>query len=324
MNAFADDAPGRACPLRYRYAPTAIARCAERTAATLYVVGGLYGNGAALHEVQRMAAAEPGPVTLCFNGDFHWFDVDATQFAGIEAVVATHDAIQGNVEAELVAADDAAGCGCAYPDDVDADVVERSNRIHARLKATARCLPASLARLAALPMLRRYRVGSLTVGVVHGDAESLAGWRFGVESLGRADALAWLASAFAAAQVEVFASSHTCLPVLRQFALGDGTATVVNNGAAGMPNFRGRCRGLLTRIGPAPSPHAPLYGVRAAGVHIDALEIAYDEASWREAFLAQWQVGSPAHASYWHRITNGPAFAPADATRAAHRALLEA
>jgi hypothetical protein len=36
--------PGRVCPLRYRYGPHAIAHAAERTAETLYVIGGLY-NG---------------------------------------------------------------------------------------------------------------------------------------------------------------------------------------------------------------------------------------------------------------------------------------
>ena len=86
-----------------------------------------------------------------------------------------HDALQGNVEAEFGSADDDAGCGCAYPESVDAGVVARSNLIHAALKATAARQPAALAQIQALPMFRRYRVGSTTVGVVHGDAESLAG-----------------------------------------------------------------------------------------------------------------------------------------------------
>ena len=38
---------------------------------------------------------------------------------------------------------------------------------------------------------------------------------------------------FAEARVDVFASSHTCLPALRRFDRG----LVINNGAAGMPNF---------------------------------------------------------------------------------------
>ena len=44
----AADAAGRMCPVDYRYAPSALARPAEFSAEILYVVGGLYGNLAAL------------------------------------------------------------------------------------------------------------------------------------------------------------------------------------------------------------------------------------------------------------------------------------
>ncbi|MFN7643746.1 MAG: hypothetical protein ACK5PW_11820 [Burkholderiales bacterium] len=54
----ADDAPGRVCPLRYRYGPQAIARADTREADTLYVVGGLYGNVPALDAIEAMARAE--------------------------------------------------------------------------------------------------------------------------------------------------------------------------------------------------------------------------------------------------------------------------
>jgi hypothetical protein len=39
---------GRSCPLAYRYQPEALAQPAQLEADTLYVVGGLYGNPAAL------------------------------------------------------------------------------------------------------------------------------------------------------------------------------------------------------------------------------------------------------------------------------------
>ena len=120
---------------------------------------------------------------LCFNGDFNWFDVDDAGFRAVNERVLRHDAILGNVEAELGAPDDAAGCGCAYPENVDEDVVARSNAIHARLKKTAARHPDLLASISALPMVARYRVGAVRVGVVHGDADSLAGWRFDPSSL---------------------------------------------------------------------------------------------------------------------------------------------
>ena len=70
------DAPGRVCPLRYRYGAEAIARAPVREASSLYVVGGLYGNVPALDEVERMVAAEHGrggvTPTICFNGDFNF------------------------------------------------------------------------------------------------------------------------------------------------------------------------------------------------------------------------------------------------------------
>ena len=301
------NAPGRICPLRYRYGPRALASATERAAETLYVIGGLYGNAQALDTVEAMASAERAPVTLCFNGDFNWFDIDTAGFRAINERVLRHDAILGNVEAELGAEGDAAGCGCAYPDAVPAAIVARSNLIHAKLKRTAALHPDLLARLDALPMVARYRVGALRVGVVHGDAESLAGWRFDVAALNDPDQDDWRAAAFSAAEVDAFASTHTCLPALRRYAL-DAPKLIANNGAAGMPNARGSHCGLLTRIGNSPSPHIGLYGERVLGVHVDALPIHYDAAAWQRSFLANWPAGSAAWLSYFERITRGPEF----------------
>lgn len=169
---------GRSCPLRYRYGTEAIAALSAVEAETLYVIGGLYGNLPALDAIEAMAAQETGPVMLVFNGDFNWFNVDDAGFAEINRRVLAHRATAGNVEAELGADGDAAGCGCAYPEYVDSAVVERSNRIHARLKQTAARHPEILAALAELPMIARYRVADCSIGIVHGDADSLAGWRF--------------------------------------------------------------------------------------------------------------------------------------------------
>ncbi len=175
--------PGRLCPLRYRYGAAAIAAAPEHVAETLYVIGGLYGNLPALDAIEAMAAAEPGPVTLCFNGDFNWFNVDDAGFRAINQRVLRHSFIPGNVEAELGSGSDDAGCGCAYPESVDGAVVERSNQIHAALKRTAQRHPDLLARLEKSALAARWRVGDLRIGVVHGDADSLAGWRFDAANL---------------------------------------------------------------------------------------------------------------------------------------------
>ncbi|MBA3480045.1 MAG: hypothetical protein H0T52_16860 [Lautropia sp.] len=308
--------PGRICPVRYRYGADALARAEQREAVTLYVVGGLYGNVPALDAVEAMARTETAAPTLCFNGDFNWFNIADAEFVKINRRVLAMDAIQGNVEAEFSPAGEAddAGCGCAYPDSVDAGTVERSNRIHQRLKTTAGRHDDLRARIGRLPMVARYQVGDCRIGVVHGDAESLAGWRFGVDALDDAGALPWLCAAFAAADVDVFASTHTCLPAMRSIGLPrECEGWVVNNGAAGMPNFAGELSGLCTRIATTPSPHPVIHEVRDAGAYVALLPIRFDPARWRADFLAQWPPGSPAWVSYYERITRGPAFCPGQA-----------
>lgn len=304
--------PGRICPLRYRYGAAAIAALGERSAQTLYVIGGLYGNLQALDAIEAMARAEPGPVTLCFNGDFNWFNVDDEGFRAINERVLRHDFIAGNVEAELGANADGAGCGCAYPDSVDDAMVERSNLIHATLRSTAARHPDLLRQLEESALAARWRIGELRIGVVHGDADALAGWRFDVERLDDPAERDWQAAAFLAAEVDVFASSHTCLPAMRRFE-HRGPRLVANNGAAGMPNFHGERHGLLTRIGLRASPHESLHGLQLHGVHIDALPIRYDQAAWLGCFLANWPQGSPAWLSYFRRIVDGPDYTRRDA-----------
>ena len=315
--------PGRVCPLRYRYGARALATAPTRQADTLYVIGGLYGNVPALDAVEALANTESTRPTLCFNGDFNWFNIADETFAEINTRVLQHEAILGNVEAEFDPdnASDDAGCGCAYPDNVDAGIVERSNQIHAQLKATARRHPALAAQIAALPMFARYQVGECRIAVVHGDADSLAGWRFDVDSLDNSNELPWLHSAFAEAQVDLFTSTHTCLPAMRNFTLNaDSNATgyVVNNGAAGMPNFApdagsssatSHLFGVCTRISTKPAPHEAIHEFHHAGVYVALLPIRYDHARWAAQFVKQWPPGSAAHESYFQRISAGTNFA---------------
>jgi len=305
-------AAGRICPTDYLYPPSVFDRDAEIEADALYVVGGLYGNLAALAAIERMAAAERTPPTVVFNGDFHWFDAEPGWFAAIERAVAPRLALRGNVETEIARTGDVgAGCGCAYPPSVDDDVVWRSNEILAALRAMPDA--ATRTRLAQLPMHLVAQVGRLRVGIVHGDAVSLAGWRFAHDALDQPSARAWLADIARASRIDLFASTHTCLAALRNVALPSGRLTVVNNGAAGMPNFAGSTFGVITRIAAVPSPHRPLYGLARDGVHIDALAVDYDQRSFLDCFLARWPDGSPAHASYFRRIMSGPDYAAATA-----------
>ena len=316
------DSPGRSCPLHYRYRPSDFAVPARASCEVLYVVGGLYGNVQALHRVFHLFERECGDKRLVFNGDFHWFDVVADTFAQIQRGVLGFDATRGNVETELAAPasndGDDAGCGCAYPEWVGDAVVERSNRILARLRDTARVLPGACRELAMLPMWRRIDVGGRRVAVVHGDAQSLSGWGFAQETLHDPALQAVIASWFEQAKVDLFASSHTCLPVFHDFAVrGRALAPLVlNNGAAGMPNLAGAREGLLTRIATRPfdGPQRR-FGLRRGDLHLDAIAIDYDDAAWRRSFLTQWPAGSDAHTSYWPRISEGTDHTIDDALR---------
>jgi hypothetical protein len=298
--------PGRTCPTSYRYSPRVFDREPEIAADTLYVVGGLYGNVEALAAVVALAAREPGPATLVFNGDFHWFDVADADFAQVTREVLRHPALRGNVETEIAGEDAGAGCGCAYPFDVGDAEVSRSNAILERLRETARRAAQLRQRLGVLPMHLVARVGEARVGIVHGDAASLAGWGFAHDRLDEPSHRHWVESMFEQGRVDVFASTHTCLPAFRRF----GGGAVANNGAAGMPNFAGTHYGLLTRIALEPfrGPER-LYAIEAAGTQVEALRIDYDHARWVERFLAAWPEGSPAHDSYFKRITLGTRFA---------------
>jgi hypothetical protein len=308
------EVPGRSCPVHYRYRPAVFRGPASPgldDCEVLYVVGGLYGNEPALERVLELFERERGRKRLVFNGDFHWFDADPEVFARVQRTVLAFDAIRGNVETEIAdeSSAGAAGCGCGYPEWVGDEVVERSNRILERLRLAS--TPAQRRQLAALPMWLRADVGGARVAIVHGDAESLAGWGFAQEHLSDASHRRRVRDWFADAQVDAFACTHTCLPVfltLRDPAR-ESPPLVLNNGAAGMPNFAGDAAGLLTRIAVRPfeGPQRR-FGVARAGLFADAIAIEHDRVRWHDAFVRQWPEGSDAFASYWSRIARGPAY----------------
>jgi hypothetical protein len=314
------DARGRSCPLSYRYQPEALAQPAQLEADTLYVVGGLYGNPAALRAILERADREPGgPPAIVFNGDFHWLDVDPEDFQAISEAVLDRHATKGNVEAEL-ASDEDAGCGCAYPDYIPDEVVDRSNQIMTRLRATARRFLDLVGRLGELPLHLTAVVGGQRVGIVHGDPESLAGWRLALEAMepgdpavrrqvgwrGQATTAGNLLDWFHRADVSVLASAHTGLPYAQADPDGPRRRLVINNGAAGLPSFAGTTHGVITRLSSNLRPPADsLYGITIGTLRCDALPVRFDLERWTARFLAQWPPGSPGHRSYFTRITNG-------------------
>jgi len=184
------------CPISYRYSPSSLsaAQCRDIKLEhrTVYVIGGLYGNYAALQYILQLAAQDPsGPVTLIFNGDFNFFNADTASFQAINDIVLNggkhHIATRGNIETEI-SNDTFRNCGCAYPEWVDSGVVSRSDAITQRLFTTAH-LPQFAStitpRLAALPRFFTFRFAGSSdrIAVVHGDVHSLSGWEFSVETL---------------------------------------------------------------------------------------------------------------------------------------------
>lgn len=288
---------GRDCPLDYRLPADAFTGEPLFDCQVLYVVGGLYGNRQALAALEQRLTTEP-QARVVFNGDAHWFDRDLAIFQEIEQGLSAHLALRGNVETELGRAHDSgAGCGCAYPLTVDDALVARSNAIQAALNKTVQRLPGMAERLAARPATALVGVGGRRVAISHGDEHSLAGWNCAREALAESGRQQQLDRWLAANRVSVLATSHTCTAV----ALNLHHAALINNGAAGLPNFAGGRYGLLSRIATTPHP-AALYRCQREGLFIEALPLNYAHDAFLADFDRQWPAGSPAAQSYRSRI----------------------
>jgi hypothetical protein len=126
------------------------------------------------------------------------------------------------------------------------------------------------------------------------------GWRG--QATTTADLLGW----FGRAEVSVLASTHTGLPYAQAVPDNGHHRLVINNGAAGLGNFAGTTYGVITRLSSDPRPPADsLYGTTIGTLRCHAVPVRFDPAWWKECFLAQWPPGSPAHRSYFTRVTRG-------------------
>lgn len=326
---------GRSCPTAYRYRPEDLAQPAAFGADTLYIVGGLYGNPEALRVITNRVEHERRTgrdVRLVFNGDFNWFNANKEDFEHVNRTVLSHTACAGNVEFEIAAPSTEAGCGCSYPDYIGQGLVQRSNAIMQRLQQTAAAYPGLRRALTQLPLHLTVSVAGERTAIVHGDPESLSGWRFAVESMPPLDPalrrrlhcegtpvtpLDQITGYFVRAGVRVFACTHTCLPFAQIIKWPRGQGLVINNGAAGMPNFHDTHFGVMTRISSDSAvPSGSLYGVQLGGLRCDAMAIEYDHSAWMRRFCESWPLGSPAYQSYFRRIAEGPDYQLPTAIRA--------
>ncbi|HIT02992.1 MAG TPA: hypothetical protein IAC22_00670 [Candidatus Caccocola faecipullorum] len=300
--------PGRFCPLDYYFDEDEFTKKPMFSCETLYIAGGMYGNPFAFEALWTLAAKEPG-ARVVLNGDMHWFDRSPADFVENERRAEKWLCLLGNVEAELRRGKESgAGCGCAYPPCVDDAAVARSNAIHAELKKTLTQIPAVAEKLKKRAGAAVVDVCGARVGITHGDERSLGGWNCSLENLRiqarRAELTAWMEKSGLA----VLATTHTCAAA----AFARLERAVINNGAAGMPNFRGALYGLITRISPRPEAHA-IYRARVRGLYVEAVPLRWDADKFLNWFNGNWPAGSPAEISYHERITQGAGAEPQDA-----------
>jgi hypothetical protein len=353
-----------ACPVAYNTGTRLLRSAGQLTVdRTCYVVGGLYGNVQSLEYIKDVYS-EGGQ--LIFNGDFNWFNTSLNSFTRVNEFVQSHSAIVGNVEYELTVPpsgdpprgnvdhnkgsllrtnsngnynegedDGPRGCGCSYPEYVSPIVNSRSEAIMGKLYSTGRRFPDVISWLKSLPKVLQISIGSIKVGVVHGDVTNLAGWGLSSEVLEpldrdlmqRMNVVPGLNATVTTsmdlskqcydANVHAIVSTHSCLPVAVSFPLAhpvnimSGQSVekgfVFNNGSAGMPNFSNTTYGIITRISTdLHKPEGSLYGAVMGDVRFDAMPVPYDHKAFIKDFLHHWDPQSPAYLSYHGRIINGP------------------
>ncbi len=294
---------GRFCPPHYFYGPGELAKASEKYTDEIIVAGGIYGNLEALNTLRSFNLPSKNVV---LGGDFNWFNISPDLFEEVNLKAMEFTTILGNVEMELVSPTDNVGCGCAYPESVPEIEVSNSNQIMTALQSTSEKFITILDQLEQRPKYARFNIGSLRVLIVHGDTESLSGWSFSRESLPLVKESTQYTDLLNRSNADVIACSHTCLPAIKLLTHAENTKLIINNGAAGMPNFKGELFGLATRFGTNPSnQYKSVWSTRIDDVFIDLIKIQYDQSRFMDQFTRTWAPGSAAHTSYFGRLTSG-------------------
>lgn len=287
---------GRNCSLDYILKKDWARDAKQCESDVLYAVGGLYGNRYALDIINEKAREENAHII--FNGDMHWFDVKSDDFLNVEEN-SKGTKLLGNVEYELINPNDDLGCGCNYPEDVSEGVVERSNVIHRMMKDN----------LSNLDILDDIKVRNKTlaleffgkkIAITHGDEVSVSGWACSHDNLQKKERQEQLSDWLFKNEVDILATTHTCLPVV----YNNGSAIVVNNGAAGMANVKNETYGLITRIAKTQSKGA-IISEKIDDLFVELVKIDFDIKLFLEWFEKTWTDDSPASISYKNRIING-------------------
>lgn len=267
----------------------------------LYSVGGVYGNIEAMKTVREMVKSEQGDVCVVYNGDYHWFDGTAENYLEVERLLEGSIPMNGNVELELARLEDCGvGCGCSYPTTMSDAFVGRSNAIFGRMKESVKDLP-EVRAIGNRPAWGVVEVGEARVGITHGDERSVSGWGCSVENLQDPARKAELDQFFSERSIDVLSTTHTCAAA----ALALSRGVVINNGSAGLPEYKGKLFGLVNRVAKTPHPDA-VYRAKVKGVFVEAVPVRYDQGAFISWFDSVWELDSPAAQSYRPRAIAGP------------------
>lgn len=304
---------GRSCPMDYVLKEEMFEKSIKGDYDTLYIIGGLYGNKFAAEEIENIVEngrkkGEKSIVVL--NGDSHWFDKDEKTFYEIEDKIKKWIPMQGNVEMEMTRISDiGVGCGCAYPECVDDESVERSNKIHGELKKIALNDKVLREELSLRPKVQIFSISDKKICVTHGDEKLLGGWGCSIDSLSSEKRQEELKEWMDKKNISVMAVSHTCSPVFIGYGK-DGEengeiseAAVINNGAAGLPNFNNGRYGIISRVSRYKSKDA-IYRTKIGDIYVEGIPVNYNVDKFVEWFDKIWEKGSAAEISYRGRIVD--------------------
>lgn len=264
----------------------------------IYIVGGLYGNYYALEKIKEFASFENKPLII-FNGDIHWFDIIEEDFLKIENVIKDDIKLLGNVEYELIRKTNDLGCGCNYPESTSDGIVERSNIIHSLMKKNIKDINI-LNDISSRKKTLCINALGKKIAITHGDEKNMAGWQCSFENLHNIKRQEELESWLTENKIDMFVTTHTCLPVIKNFA----KSFIFNNGSSGMGNIKDSHYGLFVRIAKTSHKEA-IVSKKIDDVYIELVKIDYDLDKFVTWFDKVWEKDSPASISYKNRILNG-------------------
>jgi len=170
-------------------------------------------------------------------------------------------------------------------------------------------------RLAVLPMHLVAEVGSLRIGIAHGDAESLAGWQFSQRRCASVPNVRRRCSRGRHRRIRVHAY---VLPVMQDSPRRAERAHRQQRGGRNAEFPRHAFRPRDPHRGHAFDAGALRRAARATVV--EAVPVRYDHDAWMARFDCIWPAGSPASLSYRKRIAAGPGYEMEQAVRTGARA----